>query len=170
LSVVPARERPPRATTETPEPAPTYVVDAAVVAKWVFAERDRAAAQNLLAAWTAGAIDLIAPDNLLAELGAIWRRKVRAGDLTADDASALLALLRLVLPRLVPVAELLDTALSIALRHDRPVADALHLALALRDGCPYLVAEDRLFRALAPSFPCVRHLADLSLPGHAPPP
>lgn len=166
---------PPRVGARTRSPGPSapdghrYVVDAAVVAKWIFPEPATASAVGLFDAWAAGRVELLAPDVLVAELGTICRRKVRAGDLPAGRVDELFNLLIGALPELTPSAELAPLALQLALRHDRAVADALHLTLALREECVYVTADERLFRALAPAFPCVRYLADLA-PSPAPKP
>jgi predicted nucleic acid-binding protein len=139
-------------------------VDAAVVAKWLFPEEGSGSAIGLFEAWAHGRVELLAPDVLVPELGAICRRKVRAGDLAAKHADEMFGLLLGALPELTPSADLAPLALQLALRHDRAYADALHLVLALREECAYVTAEERLFRALAPAFPCVIHLADLAPP------
>lgn len=139
-------------------------MDAAVVAKWLFPEEGTRVAVGLFDAWAHGRVELLAPDVLVAELGAICRRKVRAGDLPARHADEMFGLLLGVLPELVPSAELAPLALQLALRHDRAYADALHLVLALREECAYVTADERLFRVLAPAFPCVLYLADLAPP------
>ena len=160
----------PRARVGTTTPGPSapdghrYVVDAAVVAKWLFPEEGTPSALDLFDAWAAGRIELLAPDVLVQELGAICRRKVRAGDLPAAGVDEAFKLLLGALPELTPSGELAPLALQLALRHDRAYADALHLTLALREGCAYVTADERLFRALAPAFPCVRYLPDLTPP------
>ena len=93
----------------------------------------------------------------------ICRRKVRAGDLSSGQVEAAFKLLVTALPELVPSVDLAPLAVQLAVRHDRAYADALHLALALREECPYVTSDDRLFRALAPAFPCVVHLNDVEL-------
>lgn len=143
-------------------PTARYVVDAAVVAKWICPERGGAAARDLYQRWADGAIELVAPDLLVAELGSLLRRKVRAGELGSGDADTIFELLLGALPPLAASRDLAASALVLATCHDRPFADALHLALALREGCPYVTADERLVRVLAPAFPCLRYLEDLS--------
>jgi len=139
------------------------VVDAATVAKWGFNETDSATALRLFDAWAAQTLSLRAPDVLVAELGSICRRKVRAGEVTADHAQQVHQVLHAILPPLVPSEDLADEALLLASRHDRPFAEALHLALAIRDGAIYVTADERMFRLLAPSFSCVQHLEDVAV-------
>ena len=165
----------PRGRVRATDPGPSapdvhrYVVDAAVVAKFLFPEAGSRNAVGLFEAWANGRVELLAPDVLVGELGAICRRKVRAGDVPAGWVDELFGLLLGALPELTPSAELAPLALQLALRHDRAYADALHLTLALREECAYVTADERLFRALAPAFPCVLYLADLALPAAKPP-
>lgn len=157
-----------RVTTRNPglsaPDAHRYVVDAAIVAKWLFPEEGSRAAVELFEAWAAGRVELLAPDMLVHELGALCRRKVRAGDLPAARVDEAFKLLLGALPELTPSGDLAPLALQLALRHDRAFADALHLTLALLEECVYVTADERLFRALAPAFPCVRYLPDLTPP------
>jgi predicted nucleic acid-binding protein len=138
------------------------VVDAALVAKWLFPEADSPAARRLYDGWADGRLDLVAPDLLVPELGALCRQKRTRLEIGDRDAIEAHRLLLEVLPRLVPSDQLVDGALALALRHGRPVAETVHLALALREGCPFVTADEQVLRALAPVFPCVRHLDDVA--------
>jgi len=138
------------------------VVDAALVAKWVFPEADSAAARRLYDGWADGRLELVAPDLLVPELGALCYQKKTRREVEDGAAVRVHRLLLEILPRLVPSRQLADGALVLALRHERPLAETVHLALALREGCPYVTADERVLRALAPVFPCVRHLDDVA--------
>jgi predicted nucleic acid-binding protein len=53
----------------------------------------------------------------------------------------------------------LDTsALGLALAHGHPVYDCLYLALALERRCDLITADERFFRAMRVSLPCIRLL------------
>jgi predicted nucleic acid-binding protein len=138
------------------------VVDAALVAKWVFPEVNSAAARRLYDGWVDGRLDLVAPDLLVPELGGLCHQKRRRREVEDEAAVRAHRLLLQTLPRLVPSRQLADGALVLALRHDRPIAETVHLALALREGCPYVTSDERVLRELAPVFPCVRHLDDVA--------
>jgi predicted nucleic acid-binding protein len=142
--------------------AAMLVVDASLVAKWLFPEADSPAARRLYAGWVKGRLDLVAPDLLVPELGALCHQKRLRREIGEGDAVEAHRLLLETLPRLVPSWQLADGALVLALRHDRPVAETVHLALALREGCPFVTADERVLRALGPVFPCVRHLDDVA--------
>lgn len=137
------------------------VVDAALVAKWAFPEAGGGAARRVFGAWAGGRVELVAPDLLVPELAALCRQKAARGELPSEQVPAVHALLVRALPHLVPSRQLAEGALALSLRHGRPTAEMLHLALALREGCPFVTADERVFRELAPVFACVRHLEDV---------
>lgn len=140
-----------------------FVIDAATVAKWGFDEAGTPSALRLFDAWVEHRIHLMAPDTLVPELGSVCRRKARAGEVTPAHALAVHEALQRVLPPLVPTEDVAESALLLATRHDRPFAEAVHLALAIRESATYVTADERVLRLLAPTFGCVRHLADLAL-------
>lgn len=128
-----------------------YVVDASVAAKWFVAEEQSEHAQRLLL--LGGGPTLIAPDILPAELVSVFCKKVSRGHLSiplAREAAAGLAQMRV---HLLPTIPLAGAALSVALRYSRSSYDSLYLALAMREQCPLVTADRRLFNGLAGEFP-----------------
>lgn len=115
------------------------VVDASVAIKWVAPEPGSEAALQVRQGHR-----LLAPDLWAAECANIVWKKRRRGEL--DDAEAELAcsLLRAADVELMPMRPLMSEALGIALRLDKPVYDALYLALALRERCTLVTADSRL--------------------------
>ncbi len=132
------------------------VVDASVVAAAFFREPDAAPARELLASDA----ELLAPDLLYAEVAnVIWKRWSR-GEIREDEARELLQdLLRLPL-RTTPSSELIDAALLLAVRTERPVYDCIYLALAVQCRGVLISGDRRLANALAGS-PVGRHVAHL---------
>ena len=147
------------------------VIDSSVVVKWYVAEHDSAQAAVLFQMWTNDAIELFAPDLLPIEVGNILWKKQRIGAMTPTQvektASTVIALT-------IPWSdshELLPQAISIAIKHDRTVYDSIYLALAIRLGCPFVTADDRLANAVAPHIPNVVKLSDWKpSPPTTPPP
>jgi len=136
------------------------VTDASVVAKWLFHEPDFLIARRVLEGWTAGSLDLLAPDILAAETAAcIWKRVVREG-LTEQQALELYARFCEYAPRLEPIAGLVEPALKLANRHQHPVYDCLYVVLALETGADLLTADARLYRVFRPVTGSVRLLSD----------
>lgn len=118
-------------------------MDASVALKWVVAEEGSEEASAL-----AGE-SLSAPSLLLAECAnALWV-KARRRELTSEEVLERLALLRRAPVHLVPVEELADDATRLALELNHPVYDCLYLALALRQECNLITADDQFVRAVA---------------------
>jgi len=130
-----------------------YVIDAGVVVKWCIPEVDSAQAHQLLEHYLQGIDTPVAPDLLIAECGNVFWHRCRQGDITPDEAKDSLAdLLTLNVP-LVPATRLVQSALQLALQHQRTVYDALHLALAQERNCALITADERFFNAMSPQFP-----------------
>lgn len=130
-----------------------YVIDAGVAVKWFIPEVDSDIAHQLLERYLQGIDTPVAPDLLIAECGNVFWRRCRQGDITPDEATESLAdLLTLNVP-LVPATSLVQSALSLALQHQRTVYDALYLALAQERNCDVITADERFFNALSAQFP-----------------
>ena len=129
------------------------VVDASVAAKWFVEEAHSAEALTLLAP----ARDLLVPDLFYPELGNVLWKKVRRGEMEAEDAreaiASLVALEALEARRSPP---LMPYALELALRHDCTVYDALYLALAVHADCPLITADQKFRNRVAEWFPAER--------------
>jgi predicted nucleic acid-binding protein len=121
------------------------VVDASVVLKWFIPEIHSDAAQRLLAQTH----EFLSPDLLFAELGnAIWKR-VRRGELTAEDGQKLALDISTIGVETVASRNLLIDAHALAVATGVTVYDAMYLALAIRLETELITADDRLGRALA---------------------
>lgn len=124
---------------------PKVVVDASVAVKWYVPERGSAEAAALLE----GGSHLIAPDLLVPEFGnTLWKKSIR-GELRAGEARTIVGAFLAVPPvTLHSSALLLQAALEIALKFGRTAYDALYLALAVAEDCPFITADDTLVRAV----------------------
>jgi predicted nucleic acid-binding protein len=120
------------------------VVDASVAIKWVIDEPGSSAAAALLSAGP-----LRAPDLLLVECANVLWKKVRRGELSADEAGLAIRVLRQADIELLPSRPLADRALQLALELDHSAYDCLYLALALESGQPFVTADDRFVRRIA---------------------
>jgi predicted nucleic acid-binding protein len=129
------------------------VVDANVAIKWLLPEEHSEAAHSLLRY----GLDLQSPDLLWAESGNILWKKWRRKELTSEVVVELLPDLRRFPVRILPSEPLCDLAWDVAHRFDRSFYDSLYLALAVRDSCPLVTADLRLYNALraAPDFELV---------------
>jgi predicted nucleic acid-binding protein len=121
------------------------VVDASVAVKWYVPEIGSTQASMLLQS----AARLVAPDLLIAEFGNILWKKVRRDELTAEEAHDIVDAFVTVPPVVIrPSTSLLRGALEIANGLQRPVYDALYLALAVAENCTLVTADDALVRAI----------------------
>lgn len=130
-----------------------FVVDASVAVKWFLPEPHADKARELLA----GGHDLLAPDLLLPEFGSVIWKRVRASEITPEEASEVLGGLLKLPVSYHPSAPLITPALDIAVRSQRTVYDSLYLALALREKATMVTADLRLFNALQ-STPLASHV------------
>jgi predicted nucleic acid-binding protein len=124
------------------------VIDASVAAKWFFEEEHSAEARALLVS----DVRHIAPDFILTEFASTALKRVRRGDISADDARR--ACLRL--PTMLFLREtppLVAAALELALAFERSVYDSLYIALASLLETQLVTADRRLFNALIHSLP-----------------
>ena len=64
-------------------------------------------------------------------------------------------------PRLVSSLPLTPRAIAISSQMAVGVYDCLYVALAEREGCELLTADDRLVRTLQPAFPFITSLASV---------
>ncbi len=119
------------------------VVDASVAVKWVLPE----AGSDRAAAIRTADDDLIAPSLACAEIGsAIWRAVLR-GDVSAAEARQNLLVAINHYWRIVPLEELAERAIDVAMRLRHPIYDCFYVALAERERCPMITADRRLIAA-----------------------
>lgn len=121
-----------------------FVVDASVVVKWFVPEIHTDAARRLLAL----PHEYVVPDLLFAEAAnTIWK-KVRRGELTADDGSKLVADIGRIAVATVSCRVLADDACALASATGTTVYDSMYVALAVRLDTRAITADDKLVTAL----------------------
>jgi predicted nucleic acid-binding protein len=120
------------------------VVDASVVVKWYLPEPNSEQATSLISADRL----LWAPDLVFAEVGNVYWKRVRRGELDPKLGQALTSALLASPLRIEQSAFLLEVAWDIATRHGRTIYDSLYLALAERLDVPLITADLRFHNAL----------------------
>jgi predicted nucleic acid-binding protein len=136
------------------------VVDASVVAKWFFPEEYSTESRRLLSPRRT----LLAPDLIWSEVGNVAWKRVRRGEMSAEESTQFIAdLIRLPLDT-IPTQTLLAPALELAIATDRTVYDCMYLALAMDRKCRFVTANERFVNALSstPLAKLVRHVTKLS--------
>lgn len=127
------------------------VVDASLAAKWIWAEEDTERANRLRDEWERASTLLFAPDLLLIEMHSVIQKRIRRGELAADNP--LLAhspYLGLDLHWISSVL-LLPEALSLSIRWNVTIYDALYAALAMDINAPLYTADKLLAERLSKS-------------------
>jgi predicted nucleic acid-binding protein len=126
------------------ERAPSsIVIDASIAVQWLTEEPGTPSAIRIR---TADAL-LVAPDIMPIEVANSCWKKVRRGEMPADDAGPAVASLLSFGLELVPALALLPRGIRLALELGQPVYDSLYLALASERGARLATADERLRRA-----------------------
>jgi len=121
------------------------VVDASVVVKWFVDEDGHLDALRS----TKEAVELKAPDIVLAEVAHVLRRKIRMNIISNAQAANALTSLKSSFKNLVPSIGLIDVAFELSSKMDHSIYDAMYLACALEGTDDLLVTADKKFAAKA---------------------
>ena len=138
-----------------------YVLDSSVALKWFLAEPDSAKALRLRDDARAGMHELLAPDVFPIEITHAITRAERAGRITPAEGSSFVADLLAELPSLHQTLAILPRAYLISSTARIGVYDCLYIALAEREGCELVTADDKLVRNLSGQMPFLVPLASL---------
>ena len=112
--------------------------------KFVLPEQDSSVSEKLIALHRVGTINLIAPEYILVESANVLWKHLERQDIRPDEALESFSTLRDVGIRLVPDAELLEDALTLAAEIGITVYDALFCALAVRENVQLITADNPL--------------------------
>jgi predicted nucleic acid-binding protein len=136
-----------------------YVIDSSVAFKWVVAEPDSDKALRIREGYRNAIHELLAPELFPAEIAnslPVAERRGRISDFRISLADVLTTC-----PQLHETRPLLPSVAVIVAGNNVSVYDALYVALARREGCELLTADDRLVRTLQPTFPFIPSFASL---------
>jgi predicted nucleic acid-binding protein len=138
-----------------------YILDASVALKWVLTEPDSAKALAVRDDFRKQLHELVAPDILPVEIAHALTRAERRGLIKPPQATRLLTdVLSTPMP-LHPYRSLLPRAVAISSAMRCGVYDCLYVALAEREGCELVTADDKLLKNLGAQFPFVVSLASI---------
>ena len=129
------------------------VLDSSVGFKWLVVEPHTDKARRLRDDFRAGLVDLLAPDVFPIEIAHALTRAERQGRITPAQVTTL--------PQLIPALPLLPRAHAISSQWRVGVYDCLYVALAERQSCQLVTADDKLLKNLQPHFPFIVSLASL---------
>ena len=140
-----------------------HIIDSSTAFKWVLTEVDSDKALRLRDDYRNGLIELHAPDIFPAEMVSSLLTAQRKGRIS--DFQPLLSevltegvVLHATTPLLARMARIISTVTTGA---RFSVYNCLYVALAEREGCELITADDRLLRNLRPVFPFIKELASL---------
>jgi predicted nucleic acid-binding protein len=136
-----------------------YALDASVALKWELPEPDSSNANRLRDDFRNRVHDLIVPDSFILEVAHGLAKAERQGRI--PDAEKLWLDVMTTCPDLHPFQPLMLRAVQISRQARIGVYDCLYVALAEREGCELVTADDRLIRSLQPTFPFLTSLDSL---------
>jgi len=138
-----------------------YVLDASVAFKWEVPEPDSNKANRLRDDFRNAVHELLAPDFYPQELAHALTRAERQGRIAVGQAAIFWAEAMTTPPVLLPVTSLTPRAIDISSSLRIGVYDCLYLALAEREGCEFITADDKLVKNLQGQFPFVVPLSSM---------
>src|SRR5438552_770484 len=137
------------------------VLDSSVAIKWVLPEVDTPKTVRLRNEFREGVHELLTPDVFPIEVAHALTRAERKGTITLPMSIRRLNNVLSYPPVMHPYLSLLPRAISISSATRQGVYDCLYVALAEREGCELLTADDKLIKNLQPAFPFIISLASL---------
>jgi predicted nucleic acid-binding protein len=138
-----------------------YVLDSSVAFKWVVTEPLSDKALQLRADAQKGMHELLAPDVFPVEIGHALTRAERQGRILPPAGWALWLAVMADCPALHPAIPLMPRAYAISSAARVGLYDCLYVALAERESCDLLTADDKLVKNLLGQFPFITTLASL---------
>lgn len=144
---------------------PSFVVDTSVAVKWFLKEPFEEQALRLRDAFQKKGCRLLAPDLIYSEFAnTIWR-SVSFNRLDENFGRLMVADFLMIPIEIVPSRDLLLIAYKLGTDFNRPVYDALYLALSVIKEAPFITADKRFYNALRSEFSNIIYLKDFSMYG-----
>jgi predicted nucleic acid-binding protein len=138
-----------------------YILDASVAFKWEVPEPNSDKANRLRDDFRNAVHELLAPNFYLQELAHALTRAERQGRIAVGQAAVFWTEAMTTPPVLLPVHSLTPRAIDISSALRIGVYDCLYLALAEREGCEFITADDKLVKNLQGQFPFIVPLASM---------
>jgi predicted nucleic acid-binding protein len=138
-----------------------YVVDPSVAICWVIPRPLTPKAFRLRVEYQQQIHELLAPAIFIDEVAGALTKAERQRDIAVGQAAPLYAKVMNSPPVLIAHAPLITRAIDISSRTRSGYYDCLYVALAEREGCELITADQRSINNLAPHFPFIVPLANL---------
>lgn len=136
-----------------------YVIDSSVGLKWAVSEVDSDKSLHLLTEYSSAIHTLLAPDLFPIEIANALASAEKSSRIQPGEAVRFLTDILNNAPVIHEAIPLLRRALEISLPTRQSVYDCLYIALAEREGCEFITADDKLARTLQLQFPFIKSLA-----------
>jgi predicted nucleic acid-binding protein len=136
-----------------------YILDSSVAFKWVVPEAHTDKALLLRDDFRNAVHELLSPDIFPVEIVHALTKAERQGRITPPQGGIHWHDVMKTAPLLIPSIPLIPRAYDIASKARIGVYDCLYVALSEREKCQLVTADDKLVKALQPSFPQIVHLA-----------
>lgn len=121
-----------------------YVLDSSVAVKWVLSETDSDKARKLRDEYVQAIHELLSPDIFPAEVAHSLTRAERQNRITVGEAETLWQVVMLDRPLFEPYLPIAQRAIQISSDARIGFYDCLYVALAERESCELVTADDRL--------------------------
>ncbi len=138
-----------------------YVLDSSVALKWVLPEPLSQKARRLRDDYQKKIHELLAPEVFPAEVAHALTRAERKKLIPVGHAAGFLADIMQTAPTLHPYIPLLLRAVDISSHLRIGSYDCLYVALAEREKCELVTADEKMVKALQGTFPFIVSLASL---------
>jgi predicted nucleic acid-binding protein len=138
-----------------------YVLDSSVALKWVLPEPDSSKANQLRDEFRRTTHELYCPDVFPIEVAHALTKAERQGRIAPPAAGVLWDDVMTTPPTSFPSLPLVPRAYQIASAARIGIYDCLYVALAEREACELVTADDKLVKNLQAAFPFIRSLTSL---------
>jgi predicted nucleic acid-binding protein len=137
------------------------VLDSSLALKWVMPEPDSHKAIRMRDEYCNGIHELVSPDIFPTEIANALASAERQGRIQKGQAAIFLNDVLSAAPIIFQSPPLLIRAIEISIATKQAVYDCLYLALAERENCEMITADDAFARRLRPSYPHIISLNSL---------
>ena len=132
-----------------------YVLDSCVGFKWAFVETGTDKARRLRDDYCSALIELIAPDVFPVEFAHALTRAERTNRVTPAEGARCMSAMLATLPVLHASLTLLPRAYELSSQFRIGVYDCLYVALAEREQCELVTADQRMISTFGTQFPII---------------
>lgn len=138
-----------------------YVLDASVALRWVLRDPLQPKALQMRSDYQNKVHQLLSPDIFIAEVAGALTKSERQRTIRTGQAARLYVKVMSTPPTLHPFFPLVSRAIALSSQTRSALLDCLYVALAEREGCELVTADDKLIRNLQARFSFIVHLSSL---------